>query len=183
MSSRILSVALFATFAIGGLAGCSSTPPKSPDVTDSLHRSLDQAGLKDVTVSQDRDKGVVTLGGKVMSDADKTQAESIAKAIAGQQVVADLIIVLPPGNESNAKEVNSDLDKGIKDNFDAALVGHKHYSDVKYEVKNGVITLTGTVDSQAIRAQVETLAAGVPNVKQVVNELEMKNVKATTTQK
>jgi osmotically-inducible protein OsmY len=183
MSSRILSVALFATFAIGGLAGCSSTPPKSPDVTDSLRRSLDQAGLKDVTVSQDRDKGVVTLGGKVMSDADKTQAESIAKAIAGQQVVADLIIVLPPGNESNAKEVNSDLDKGIKDNFDAALVGHKHYSDVKYEVKNGVITLTGTVDSQAIRAQVETLAAGVPNVKQVVNELEMKNVKATTTQK
>src|SRR5580658_1956554 len=115
MSSRILSVALFATFAIGGLAGCSSTPPKSPDVTDSLRRSLDQAGLKDVTVSQDRDKGVVTLGGKVMSDADKTQAESIAKAIAGQQVVADLIILLPPGNESNAKEVNSDLDKGIKD--------------------------------------------------------------------
>jgi len=183
MSSKMLSVALFATFAIGGFAGCSSTPTKSPDVTESVRRSLDQAGLKDVTVSQDRDKGVVTLGGKAMSDADKTQAESIAKAIAGQQVVADLIIVLPPGNESNAKEVNSDLDKGIKDNFDAALVGHKHYSDVKYEVKNGVITLTGTVDSQAIRAQVETLAAGVPNVKKVVNELEMKNVKATTTQK
>jgi osmotically-inducible protein OsmY len=182
MSTKLLSVTLLAAFSVGGLAGCSSTHTQSPDVTDNLRRSLDQAGLKDVTVSQDRDKGVVTLGGKAMSDADKTQAESIAKAIAGPQVVADLIIVLPPRNESNAKEVNSDLDKGIKDNFDAALVGQKHYSDVKYEVKNGVITLTGTVDSLTVRAQVETLAAGVPNVKQVVNELEMKNVKATATQ-
>ncbi|MGA7412793.1 MAG: hypothetical protein WBW33_20105 [Bryobacteraceae bacterium] len=44
---------------IGVLAGCSATT-KSPDVTASLRKSLDQAGLKDVSVSQDREKGVVT---------------------------------------------------------------------------------------------------------------------------
>ena len=53
-------------------------------------------------------------------------------------------------------------------------------SDVKYDVKNGVITLTGKVNSQSKRAMVEKLAAGVPNVKQVVNELEVKNQKATS---
>jgi hypothetical protein len=41
---------------VGGLLGCSNTPTKSPDVTDSVRRSLDQSGYKDVSVSQDRVK-------------------------------------------------------------------------------------------------------------------------------
>ena len=48
-------------------------------------KSLDQANLKEVSVSQDRDKGVVTLGGRVATDGDKSQAESLAKSIAGGQ--------------------------------------------------------------------------------------------------
>jgi osmotically-inducible protein OsmY len=51
---------------------------------------------------------------------------------------------------------------------------------VKYDVKNGVITLTGNVSSQSKRALVEKLATTVPNVKQVVNKLEVKNQKATS---
>jgi len=47
-------------------------------------------------------------------------------------------------------------------------------------VNNGVVTLKGTVRSQSQRATVEKLAAQVPNVKQVVNELEVKNQKATS---
>jgi osmotically-inducible protein OsmY len=50
---------------------------------------------------------------------------------------------------------------------------------VKYDVKVGVITLTGDVSSQSKRAYVEKLASGVPNVRQVVNKLEVKNQKAT----
>jgi osmotically-inducible protein OsmY len=51
---------------------------------------------------------------------------------------------------------------------------------VKYDVKNGVVTLTGTVNSQTKRSMVEKLATGVPNVQQVVNELQVKNQKATS---
>jgi osmotically-inducible protein OsmY len=76
------------------LAGCSGTA-KSPDVSDGIRRSLDQAGLKDVSVSQDRDKGVVTLDGHVPSDGDKSQPESIAKSMAGAQVVSNQIGVIP----------------------------------------------------------------------------------------
>jgi hypothetical protein len=36
------------------------------------------------------------------------------------------------------------------------------------------------VDSQAKRAQVATLAASVPNVDQVVNEVQVKDQKATS---
>jgi hyperosmotically inducible protein len=163
-----------------GMAACSDTPTKSPDMTDNLRRSLDQAGLKDVSVSQDRDKGVITLTGTTASESDKSQAESIAKSIAGPQVVSDQIAVRPPGYESTAKKVDSDLDKGIERNFDAVLVRHKLDSAVKYDVKNGVVTLTGHVNSQSRRAWVEKLATGVPNVRQVVNELEVKDQKASS---
>ena len=166
------------TLAIASLAGCS--PSKSPDVTDPIRQSLNQAGLKDVSVSQDRDKGVVTLGGHVQSDSEKDQAESIAKSGAGGQVVADQIAVIPNGVESDAKAVNSDLDDGIEKNLDAALIQNNFKKTVKYDVKNGVVTLTGDVRSETARKNAAKVAAGVPNVKQVVNELQVKDQKATS---
>ena len=111
-----------AVVVVGTLVGCSTTSTKAPDVSDSLRSSLDRAGFKDVSVSQDRDKGVVTLGGHVAADSDKSQAESIARSIAGTQVVSNQIAVLPLGAESEAKTVNSELDKAIEHNLDAALI-------------------------------------------------------------
>ena len=167
--------------AIGAtLAGCSSAT-KSPDVAGSIRKSLDQAGYKDVSVSQDRDKGVVTLTGHVPGDSDKAQAEQMAKTIATGEVVADQIIVLPPGGESAAKAVNADVDKAIEKLFDATLIEHHLHDAVKYSSKNGVLTLTGDVNSQALRDQVQALGAAVPDVQQVVNEVQVKDQKATGT--
>jgi hyperosmotically inducible periplasmic protein len=59
--------------------------------------------LKDVAVSQDRDKGIVTLSGQVASENDKAQAESLAKSLAGAQVVADQIAVIPVGGEKKPR--------------------------------------------------------------------------------
>jgi len=172
----------FVLLAIGIMVGCSAAPTKSPDVSDSIRKSLDQAGLKNVSVSQDRDKGVVTLGGQVASDSEKAQAESVAKSLAGAQVVANQIAVVPVGGEKDAKAVNSDLDKGIEQNLDAALIQNKLHERVKYEVKSGVVTLTGEVNSQAKRALAEQVATAVPNVLQVVNDLQVKNQKASSAQ-
>jgi osmotically-inducible protein OsmY len=170
---------LLAVAVVGALVGC-STVSRSPDVSASTRTALDQAGLKDVSVSQDRDKGVVTLGGHVATDNDKAQAESIVKSIAGSQVVANQIAVITPGAESATKDMNSDLDKGIESNLDAALIQAKLHTNVKYSVKNHVVTLTGEVHSPANRARAEQVAAGVPNVQQVVNELQVKDQKATS---
>jgi osmotically-inducible protein OsmY len=169
---------LLAVIVAGALMGCSTQSNKSAAVTSVIRTSLDQAGYKDVSVSQDRDKGIVTLGGHVASDADKAQVETIVKAIAMEQVVSNQIAVLPPGAEKDAKVVNSDLDKGISNNLHAVLVVEKMGDIVKYSVKNHVVTLTGEVDSQAIRARAEEIAATVPNVQQVVNELQVRKQKA-----
>lgn len=162
------------------MVGCSTAPTKSADVADPIRKSLDQAGLKDVSVSQDRDKGVVTLGGRVTADADKAQAETIAKSIAGPQVVSNQIAVITPGAESESKKENEALDKGIEGNLDAALIRERLHDSVKYSVKNRVVTLTGEVTSQGRRARAEKVASAVPNVQQVVNELQVKGQKATS---
>src|SRR6266446_7178325 len=180
MKLRRLSFLTLPLLITGMLSG-GSTNSKTADVTDNIRKSLDQAGFKDVSVSQDRDKGVVTLKGNVPTETDKQQAEAIAKSNAPSLVVADEIAVRPPGNESEAKAVDSDLDKAIEKNLDATLVKHRLKKDVKYDVKNGVVTLTGDVPSQTKREQVEKLVASVPNVKQVVNELQVKNQKASST--
>ena len=49
-------IASLALLVVGILVGCSQTPTQSPDVSDAIRKSLDQAGLKDVSVTQDREK-------------------------------------------------------------------------------------------------------------------------------
>jgi len=165
---------------IAGLTqGCQSTS-KSPDVKAAIEHSLHQAGMSDVSVSQDRDKGVVTLTGSVTSDEQKSQAETIARSFANGQVIANQIGVRPPGSESIAKNVDSALDEAIEKNVKAKLIARRWDKDVRYKVKNGVVTLEGSVNSQSRRDDVERTVAGTPNVRQVVNEIEVTNQKASS---
>ena len=174
LNGILIAIALAITFA------CSNNT-KAPDVTDNVRHALDNAGLTDVRVSQDRDKNVVTLGGAVATDDDKSRAESIARSQAGSAVVADEIGVRPKGDESTARKVDSELDAGIDKNLEAMLVEHKMNRAVRYDVNNGVVTLKGNVPSQGQRSNVEKLAQQVPNVKQVVNELDVKQQRASST--
>jgi hyperosmotically inducible protein len=179
MKSLKVVSALYVAITIAASLGCSDRS-KAPDVSNDIRHALDEGGLNDVSVNQDRDKAVVTLGGKVRTDDDKARAESIAKSIAGNEVVSNEIGVRPNGDEGTAKKVDSDLDSGIDKNLDAMLVQHKLKNDVRYDVSNGVVTLKGTVPSQDRRSSVQKLAEQVPNVKQVVNELEVKHQRATS---
>lgn len=131
-------------------------------------------------MKQDRVKGVVTLGSHVAQETDKAQAETLAKSLAGAQVVSNEIAFLPSGVESEANTISSDLDSGIESNLHAALVQARLQDNVKCPVKNRVVTLSGSVDSPAKRTQAQDLAAAAPNVQQVVNELQVKGQKATS---
>jgi osmotically-inducible protein OsmY len=153
------------------VAGC-NREAQSADVADSIERSLDQANLDDVSVDQDREKGVVTLSGSVATDSQKAEAESIAKAAAPRDVIANEIRVLPAGMEGRADDVVDDLDAGIGNNLDAAFT-KADIRGIDHAVESQVVTLTGEAASTAERTRIEKLAAGVPNVKQVVNKIEI----------
>jgi hyperosmotically inducible protein len=157
---------------------CSQTP-KNPDVESQIQRSLNAAGLNDVTADQDRDKGVVTLSGKVTTEQDKDRAGQIATTEGQGQIVANQVAVEPPGDEGVTQDTQSALDDGIEDNYKAKII-QNNLDGVDYDSEQGVITLTGKVDTQAQRTKAEQLASAVPNVKQVINKLEVKNQMATS---
>jgi osmotically-inducible protein OsmY len=62
------------------------------------------------------------------------------------------------------------------------MIEDRLHESVKYAVKSGVVTLTGEVNSQNKRLRAEKLANGVPNVQQVVNDLHVKDQKASSSQ-
>jgi hyperosmotically inducible protein len=181
MKLTIIHTPTLATiFAVGGLSGCSSST-KAPDVAGAIRTSLKQAGLKDVSVDQDRDRGVVTLNGRVVTDADRAQADSIARSMAPGEVVANQVAVVPPDDAKVTEKVNTDLDKAIENELDASLLRSDVRDEVKYKVKNGVVTLTGDVDNGAQRQEAEKMAGAINYVAQVVNEIQVKHSKATST--
>jgi len=154
---------------------------KSPDVKTDVEKALSQAGVNDVKVAQDRDIGVITLSGDVTKNSEKEKAEIITKAVAGAVVVSNQIGVRPEGYETQAKTNDTNLDAAIEKNFEALMIFKQANKEVKCEVKNGVLTLKGDVNSQNKRHDFEKLAASIHSVQQVVNELQVTDQKATTT--
>jgi hypothetical protein len=117
-SSSLLRLLTLA--AVTSLIGCSGGVTKSPDVTDAVREALDQANLHDVKVSQDRDKGAIDAPHEVM-----------------------LRRVAEPS--SNRDQKNLPLMR-----FSSIIYGRQEAqcwdtTDVKYDVKNGVVTLTGEI--------------------------------------
>jgi len=160
------------------VVGCKSSHPDEKSI---VTNALSINNLSSVGVSQDREKGVMTLTGTVDSQDLKNQAESLAKQAAPDYTIADEIGVRPPG-DSAAGSAASNRDSAIEDNFKAEIKEHKALNDqsIHASAKNGTIILTGSVRTVAQKREAEKLAKGVPNVQQVVNELEVKPSKHST---
>ena len=158
--------------------GCTSNKANTPEVKDQVSKALTNAGYKDVKVDTNNDKQLVTLTGDVKTQEDKEKAEDIAKSAAAGFVVANEIGVRPEGAEGEAKKIDSNVDDAIEKDFKAVIIAHRlEKQHIRFDAKNGVLTLKGDVDTPSQRAQVEKLAASVPNVQQVVNELDVKGAK------
>jgi hyperosmotically inducible periplasmic protein len=155
------------------LAGCNQS--KHPDEKDAVNNALTANNLGAVNVSQDRDKGVMTLTGDLESAEKKEQAQAVAKQAAPDYAIADEIGVRPPDN-GQAKSVDSSLDSGIEDNYKAALKSYQNLDDqsISCKAKNGTLVLTGSVKTSAQKNEATKLAKNIPNVKEVVNEIEVK---------
>jgi len=80
MRSIQLTLAMLLALIVG--VACSNRA-NTASVGDSVKKALEQADLKDVTVSEDKDKNTITLGGKVHSENAKQQANEVAQAAAG----------------------------------------------------------------------------------------------------
>jgi hyperosmotically inducible periplasmic protein len=166
----VLAVVTIVSAALLGTA-CNKA---STDYKERVKTALEQSDLKDVTVSEDASKNTITLGGTLHSDDAKSRAASIAQASAGPRIVANEISVEPVGNEGAARKMESTLDDGIENNFKAVLISKGLDKEhIRYDAKNGVLTLKGSVKSSTQRQQAQELAKNTPNVQQVVNEIQV----------
>jgi hyperosmotically inducible protein len=172
---RALWAVAAASLLLLALAACNQGP-KHPDVKDKVDTAMTQNNLGVVKVSQDRDKGVLTLTGDVENEDQKAQATNVAAQAAPGYAISNELGVRPIGQEGQAKSVDSNLDNGIEDNFKASLKAHKNLDDqhISYDAKNGTLVLKGSVKTPAQRSEAQKLAKAVPNVKEVVNEIEVR---------
>jgi len=172
MKLKVLTIAIAVSLFLATSA-CSKQPDRS--YKDSVKTALEQADLKDVTVSEDVDKNTITLGGTLHSEDAKQSAADVAKANAGTRIVVNEVSVQPVGQESEAKKVSSNLDDGIESNYKAALVAKGLDKEhIRFDAKNGVLKLKGSVKTASQRKQAEQLAQNVPHVQQVLDELDVK---------
>jgi osmotically-inducible protein OsmY len=162
---------------LAGLGLACSSQRSTSDISykDNVEKALEQADLKDVTVSEDRDKNTITLGGTVHSDDAKQRAGEVAKTAAGERVVANEVGVQPAGAESEAKDMASNVDDAIEKNYKAVLIAKGlDKQHIHFDAKNGVLTIKGSVKSAPQREEAQELAQAVPNVHQVLNQLDVK---------
>jgi osmotically-inducible protein OsmY len=154
---------------------CSGQRTTNDTYKDSVTQALVQADLKDVTVSENSDKNTITLQGTLHSDEAKLHAGDVAKSAAGPRIVANEISVQQVGVESQAKDIASNRDQAIEKNYKAALIAQGlDKQHIKFAAKNGILTLKGSVNTAPQRFEAQQVAQAVPNVQQVVNDLDVK---------
>lgn len=171
-----MKLTLFTTAIAACLVFATSACSKQADRTykEPVKTALEQADLKDVTVSEDTDRNTLTIGGTLHSEEAKQRAADVAKANAGMRIVVNQVSVQPVGQESEAKSIASNLDDGIESNYKAALVAKRLDKEhIRFDAKNGVLTLKGSVQTTSQRNEAERVAQSVPNVQQVVNEIDV----------
>ncbi|MGH9505096.1 MAG: BON domain-containing protein [Terriglobales bacterium] len=178
MKSHILKAVALVPVLLIGLACTNHTSPtaSADDNTykDSVKQALQQAELQDVTVDEDRAKNTITLSGKVHSDNARREAGEVAKAAAGERIIANEISVQPVGAESEAKDIASDRDTAIEKNYKASLTAQGlDKQHINFDAKNGVLTLKGRVKTPSERSRAEQLAQATPNVRQVLNQIDV----------
>jgi len=124
--------------------------------------------------------GFDDLVNRVISRADDVppsiaRLARVAQTAAGDRVIVNEISVQPVGVESEAKDVAKNSDDAIEKNYKAALIAQgMDKQRIDYDAKNGVLKLSGSVQSVPERVEAEKIAQAVPNVQQVVNQIEIK---------
>ena len=120
----------------------------------------------------DVNRGEVKLSGFVDSANDKSRAVEITKGVDGVKSVQNDIAV---GESSTAGEVIDDsvLTAKVKTALIADSDTKAHQINV--ETKDGIVQLSGFVDSSGAKSAATTVAKSVTGVKDVKNELSVKS--------
>jgi hyperosmotically inducible protein len=118
-------------------------------------------------------RGVVQLGGFVDNAQQKEQATKVARSVTGvKEVRNDLRVSTKPDATAGQDYDDSMLTASVKTKLMENSDTKAHQINVGTE--KGVVQLTGFVDSTAMKTKAGEIARSVDGVKQVRNDLEIR---------
>ena len=132
---------------------------------------VDHESIKSTDISVKTDQKVVTLSGFVESQAQAEEAVKVAKGVEGVTSVSDKLHVRD-SKDTSVKGYAGDT--AITSEVKAKLLADDIVPSrkVKVETTDGVVQLSGTVDSQAQSDRAESIAKAIDGVKSVKNDLK-----------
>ena len=132
---------------------------------------VDHESIKSTDISVKTDQKVVTLSGFVESQAQAEEAVKVAKGVEGVTSVSDKLHVRD-SKETSVKGYAGDT--AITSEVKAKLLADDIVPSrkVKVETTDGVVQLSGSVDSQAQSDRAESIAKAIDGVKSVKNDLK-----------
>lgn len=175
MSKLLRAVPIIALLGAAPLIVACNKPADKPDYEARVNDQLKTANLDNkVRVNWKDDEKALHLTGEVERAADKARAEELA-----QQVVGTSGRVV---NEVKLAEVDYDaIDNRIEDSLTKMFEDRTEWDfdgrGVSFDSKQGVVTITGTVESAAIKDKIGTRSRATEGVKDVVNNLDVEPTK------
>ena len=113
--------------------------------------------------------GDVTLNGTVPSQAQRSEAAAVARRVAGETPVQNLLAIALPSDEYGD-------DTALAQLVNEALGANRAVPDgVRATCREGDVFLTGTVSHSAQRVVAEDAAAGVAGVISITNQIEVQS--------
>ncbi len=117
-------------------------------------------------IDVETNNGIVTLSGWVANLFSKERSAELARTIKGVRSVINDIAVKPN------PRTDEDIAKEVKDalTFDPATEAY----EINVTVDNGMVTLTGTVDSRQEKKLTKEVVKGVKGIKAIKNNIEVR---------
>ena len=168
---QALGCGLVAVLVIACGVACKSGPEDATITTNVKAKLLADPSVSGTAINVDTKEGVVTLTGTVDNDAAKAKAESIAKGVEGVKSVKANLTVKPPAPPTPTADASNDtaIRSSVMANLTKAGV-----TGVTVDVKDGVVTLKGTVAKADLPKAKQAADEATPKPKQVINELATK---------
>ncbi len=135
-----------------------SCGPKDADIEKNIIAAISAPEVS-VTVKG----GVATLSGQVADESARTSVEAAAKSVKGVKSVNNELTVTPPPPPPAPVVINPD--ETLQTTAGQVIAGLEGAKGVKAAVKDGVITLTGTIKK-----------ADLPGLIQKLNEIKPKKI-------
>jgi hyperosmotically inducible protein len=184
---KLVAMALIAIGLV--FVGCSSQAVDDSIVTAKVKGELaTDKQTSAIKIAVDTVGGVVTLSGTVPTDTEKKKAEELAKKTDGVKRVVNKISVDPNSLGATnigdkAGEAAKNVEGAISDKAILATVKAKLIADgitgTNIDVNNGNVVLKGVVDNRQKKDKAEDLAKRTNGVKDVRNQLTIKNASSS----